>query len=734
MSVSSLPFKQRNDAPVLSTSIASTWGLVVLLTAVGAYLRLANLGALGFRWDEDLMSLATKAILEHGTPELPSGMVYLRGTWLLYLMAGSAWLLGFSEFALRLPPALFGIALIPLAFMFARALFGPRVGLVAAALMTLSFWDIEISRNARMYAPFAFFYLTTVLLIWRYRVERESLSGGIAAVASAIVALSLHQLGYTLVFAFLLPLVVRAEPVFENPRRFVFPLLAALIVGSCFLIGNGVQDYYRNLPLIAAQGLESDASAAILERAGETTASRWGDMLPSAPLVAALVERSPAAFAALVLGVAVVLGWYLRSKIVRGGMQGASDSSPRSLITLDVALLCAVAACVALQLFNVALLMLALLAFSKRRGLAAIHDRDVQFAVASIAVALPVWLAVALGFQLLDATDAGSALKLTLKALLDYPRFFSFWAFVDEWPLAALVAGVGALWAFDRAARLPAQPASLFLLLIMVIPLVVNGLFETPYEMFRYSAPLDTFFFTFVALGILRWQDVLAILWPRRRTQWSGVRHSAIGVAGSIVASAIVLAVHFNPVRSFALTERQYSATSGSKWFGLGKYGDFKTPAAFVACEASPDDTIIVFDTREYFNYLGRLSYWVATTDYESQIYEIDGKAYDAYVGTPLLASVSELDRVLTAPGTKWLIASEPRIAESRILTDDVRQYVEAQRGRTVYVGLDGVTRVYRFDAADSTPLATTAQVSVAARESVEECPRSLPTILSSQR
>ena len=108
------------------------WWVLSAIVAAGAYLRLAELGALGFRWDEDLSGLAVRAILEHGIPELPSGMIYLRGGIFSYLMAASAWLFGFNEFALRLPSALFGVALIVVAYLFAAALFGRRVGLITA--------------------------------------------------------------------------------------------------------------------------------------------------------------------------------------------------------------------------------------------------------------------------------------------------------------------------------------------------------------------------------------------------------------------------------------------------------------------------------------------------------------------------------------------------------------------------------------------------------------------------
>ena len=116
------------------------------ITLAGAYLRLANLGDLGFRWDEDLSGLTVQAILEHGIPQLPSGLIYLRGLGSSYLMALSAQWLGFSEYALRLPSALFSILTIALCFLFARRLFGDMVGLLTAAIFALSMWDIEMGR------------------------------------------------------------------------------------------------------------------------------------------------------------------------------------------------------------------------------------------------------------------------------------------------------------------------------------------------------------------------------------------------------------------------------------------------------------------------------------------------------------------------------------------------------------------------------------------------------------
>src|SRR5918993_1395184 len=166
--------------------IAIEWWPLALIVSVGAYLRLANLGALGFRWDEDLSGLAVRAILEKGVPELPSGMVYWRGGLFSHLMAASASMFGFSEFALRLPAALFGIALIVAAYVFGAALFGRVVGLATAALLALSFWDIDLARYARFYTAFSLLYVLTLYAIWQFRVKAPSAAGGVLCVALAI--------------------------------------------------------------------------------------------------------------------------------------------------------------------------------------------------------------------------------------------------------------------------------------------------------------------------------------------------------------------------------------------------------------------------------------------------------------------------------------------------------------------------------------------------------------------
>src|SRR5262245_18832922 len=182
--------------------VGREWWVLAAIVAIGAYLRLAHLGALGFRWDEDLSGLAVRAILEKGVPELPSGMIYLRGGLFSHLIAVSATLFGFSEFALRLPAALFGIALIVAAYLYGAALFGRVVGLVTAALLAVSFWDIDLARYARFYSAFSVLYVLTLYAIWQFRVKAPSAAGGVMCVFVAVVSMLLPHLCSLLALSF----------------------------------------------------------------------------------------------------------------------------------------------------------------------------------------------------------------------------------------------------------------------------------------------------------------------------------------------------------------------------------------------------------------------------------------------------------------------------------------------------------------------------------------------------
>src|SRR5262245_10794891 len=102
---------------VTSAQPRPSWERIALLmlVAIGAMIRFWGLGDVGLHGDEETMALPVRHIVEEGTPYFPSGMFYGRAIAQLYLMAGSVLAFGESEWALRLPSVLCGIALIALA-------------------------------------------------------------------------------------------------------------------------------------------------------------------------------------------------------------------------------------------------------------------------------------------------------------------------------------------------------------------------------------------------------------------------------------------------------------------------------------------------------------------------------------------------------------------------------------------------------------------------------------------
>lgn len=671
--------------------IEAAW-ILALLVASGAVLRLVDLGAISFHWDEDLSSLAAKAIAEHGIPELPSGMIYLRGLAFSYAMAASGMWLGFDETALRLPAALFGIALIPLCFAFGKRLFGTPVGLVLAALVTFSFWDIEFSRYARMYAAFGFFYLLTLLLIWRYRIVETSLAGGILALASALLAVSLHELGYTLGLAFLLPAAMRGRDALASPRELIFPVSACGVVAAVFLLWQRIQDryYYRAAFLANAEagegaglampsGAEEGGNAGLIERIVDSM------RLPDLPIFSALYDTAPWAAIGLVLAAL--------------GFAAAVLVAARGVSVGERLLLGAVALCCALQLFNVALLAGIALAFAKRRGLAGLREPDVVAAVAMIGIGFAAWLGLAVGLDLVGDLRPAAAAKQAVKQLLDYPSFFVFWGFPAEYPLMSITALIGLLWAFDRAARPEPDRPALFLLAAFALPVVLNGLFESRYGFFRYNVPFGPLFFSFVALGLLRWTEVVDAWRPGARPL------TRAGVtAGTAALVALVVIYDASPLRGWLVAQREHDDRSAlSDAFEIRGFHDYRSAAEHVLRHAAPGDAILTFECREYFNYIGRLDYCLVSGTYRSgdqliQTYVDDGVLRDLYVAVPLITSAKELEQTLRkTSGTKWLLASASVLNNDNAIDADFRRLLEDNAHRIVHVARDGDTMVYRF-------------------------------------
>lgn len=181
--------------------------LLCLILGVGVILRFWGLGNVGLHGDEETMAMPAMAILEQGQPVLPSGMYYARALIQIYLMSGSVWLFGETEWALRLPSAIVGSLTGVAAFFMGRRFLAPQFNIAFVATIVLLPSLIAVSQTARMYV----FFVTCV--IWFaaciFRWERDQ------RISSLLLAL----------FVWLLALHFQTLAIF-SALLFVFPGLS----------------------------------------------------------------------------------------------------------------------------------------------------------------------------------------------------------------------------------------------------------------------------------------------------------------------------------------------------------------------------------------------------------------------------------------------------------------------------------------------------------------------------
>ena len=210
--------------------------LLSMLLAVGFSLRARHLADLGLVVDEGIQAIAVQGILKHGVPKVDSGLIYSRAIPFLYVQAASAKLFGLNEFSLRLPAVVFGVAAIFAAYILGKTVFNRSIGLLTAAILTFSVWEIELSRYARFYTAFQCMYLVSLCCFYRGFMIGERFYKFLFIVA-ALVAISLHPLGVALFTCFLVP----AFDFISRRDKLIFGVWAAGLAGLWMLYDKLVE-------------------------------------------------------------------------------------------------------------------------------------------------------------------------------------------------------------------------------------------------------------------------------------------------------------------------------------------------------------------------------------------------------------------------------------------------------------------------------------------------------------
>lgn len=181
-----------------------TFLLLATLLLAGAYDRLHALGALSLWVDEAQSTLISFTILQHGYPIIHSPHLINNFEPLYpYFEAASVVVLGHSNFAYRLPAALFGISLIPVSYYVGSRLRDRYVGIALAVMTTFSTELIGWSRQARWYILLVLLMALSLLVVtaWTRTTAHRRRVGLFLALLTLVILSAATSAGLFLLYA-----------------------------------------------------------------------------------------------------------------------------------------------------------------------------------------------------------------------------------------------------------------------------------------------------------------------------------------------------------------------------------------------------------------------------------------------------------------------------------------------------------------------------------------------------
>lgn len=157
---------------------------ILLVAAAMSYWIWSGLTQRSIDGDEGISILAGRGVLEHGWPELPSGLFYRKGIVSSYLLGGAFALFGVNDVSILLPGLLFACGSLVLVMLLARDLFGsPYLGVVVGAWLVLIETQSRYATSPRMYSALQFFALLAMYGAW------HGWSGKKRGILTALIAL-----------------------------------------------------------------------------------------------------------------------------------------------------------------------------------------------------------------------------------------------------------------------------------------------------------------------------------------------------------------------------------------------------------------------------------------------------------------------------------------------------------------------------------------------------------------
>ncbi|MGB7755473.1 MAG: hypothetical protein WBL23_05375 [Salinisphaera sp.] len=633
-------------------------GLMWVAVAIGAYSRLRGLNIWPLGVDEYFVLQSVGNILKHGLPAFGCGGYYTRGLTLQYLIA-PLYASGLSaELSGRLVTVACSFAVLPAVYLLGKRLSGPTVACVGVALLSLSLWEIEFARYARMYVPFQAVFVWYLLALHRVVVDERRSAHGWMWLLSLVGVLTWEGGLFLLVTNFVPGLMARGA----YRLRYFAVSVGLLLLGYVYSALN-----FRFMG--AGPAFPSDVPVEV---------GGAGFIMPR--LLATTLPSHPAwlAGALVIMGIAV----FTLIRLVR-----APGPAQERLVW---ACCIAFSAC---NLFGCVVITLVLAMLSRWLDFRRIASRAALVAMVSVVASFVFWLAYAQctteWHHFYPGFAPGGDLSKLAVVLFKYPNVFD--SMVYQWlsiiprltlALGALIATacVWAIWTADDR-----RSASLRLTLVVCLVLVaLVGVVDTKYIRTRY-----TFFFLPVFYLIALTAVYELFLRPIRSRPKRGLTLGMflLALVGLTEDFGWTHLVHIDRVaQNYRLNESPQLSEHYYARF------DFRTPAEFVNLRLKPTD-IVVITRVTIAHYLDRTDYFYRNyRDGEFASISCDAGHRERWTGSRLLYRQKALFHVIDAArGNVWLLVrlpgDEPLISALR-----ARYPIIAE-----YRGLAGKVAVYKI-------------------------------------
>ncbi len=631
--------------------------ITLILTIAAALPRFYQLGELGFYGDEETTAMPALSVSEGHGARMPSGMPYRRAIPFTWLNAISARLFGQDqELSYRVPAAILGTLTIPLLFLMSRPLFGTATALIAALLLSFSEWHILTSREARMYAPFLFFYLATGFTIWRW-VSSGHLLYLMSAMALFAITVSLHTLGMLAVIFALIPLGFIGWSRISPFRLLIFSALAA---AASHLYSH----YYVYLGSHSWAEKQGNVAKELGNIVADPTTTWLPVMLATTPVLTSVSSLSGA-----------ILGAYIaRLSTPKNNQTGTLI---RTIGIYILAILFGVFLCTA-QLFGAALIGLVFLLLLPDSGNTIF--RKIKIPLGLMAPFPLIWIASnILQFGLFKG------LKLLVSFPFPYPVFM-----LQMFPGVLLL--FVAIAIFTALRRLhPGENALVASILAVLLPVIAIGMVSS-WGGIRYLIETYPFILLLAAAGLVKLLDSMRYLvkpWNKHFTLVAAIGLSLSGILGG----------HGLPQTLHALNLK-YGEKADPLILTYPYYPDHQAPGLFVRDKLKADDIVIAEDSLEQWWYVRKVDYWLRDPVKHRAFLHLDQNDVmrDNYVNSIAITDDILASLKMITKQRIWLITSgETAYKRGYYLNDAQLEWLSTIEKTHVpaFIGRDGVTKVY---------------------------------------